>query len=142
MVAMAAAFICGLQGGGEVYAEGVRPLVAEEFAGLRYSAALVGRGSEVLGWDSQRSTDHNWVPRLQLVLPADAGPVPGEMTAMLARRLPESFLGYPTVFADVTDLQGGARHWVQAARLGPWLEDHLGVDASHGLGWRDWLAIP
>jgi hypothetical protein len=139
---MAAPFIPGLRLAGEFYAEVVRPLLAREYPGLIYSAALLGWGSEVLGFDSQRSADHNWGPRLQLFVPDDDGAATGEVTAMLATRLPESFLGHPTWFADVTSRHDAPRHWVQVVHLGPWLQGQLGVDASHGLGWLDWLAIP
>ena len=65
--------------------------LTKEFPRLRYAAALLGPGSEVLGFDTERSTDHDWGPRLQVFLGADeaerhAGPV----TEMLAERLPLS----------------------------------------------------
>jgi hypothetical protein len=41
-------FIPGLQLAGEFYAEVVRPLLADEYPGLRYSSGLLGPGSEVL----------------------------------------------------------------------------------------------
>jgi hypothetical protein len=36
----------------------------------RYAAALLGPGSEVLGLDSERSTDHDWAARVQLFVDA------------------------------------------------------------------------
>ena len=47
-------FIPGLRLAGEFYAEAVRPLLDREFPGLRYAAALLGPGSEVLGFDTAR----------------------------------------------------------------------------------------
>ena len=76
----------------------VRPLLDEHAPGLRHSAALIGWGSEVLGFDSPRSTDHNWGPRCQIFVgPADADRA-GDITAMLADRLPETFEGWPARF--------------------------------------------
>ena len=69
-------FIPGLRLAGDFYAEVVRPLLEEEFPALRYAAALLGPGSEVLGFDTRRSADHDWGPRLQVFLDdagADAG---------------------------------------------------------------------
>src|ERR1017187_6949966 len=57
-------FIPGLRLAGEFYAEAVRPLLDAAFPALRYAAALLGPGSEVRGFDTARSTDHDWGPRL------------------------------------------------------------------------------
>ena len=77
----------------------VRPLLDEAFPGLRHSAARLGEGSEVLGFDTDRSTDHDWGPRLQIFLAdGDAGRLPGAIAAMLAERLPAAFGGYPTAY--------------------------------------------
>jgi hypothetical protein len=38
------------------YNEAVRPLLNNECPGLEHAAALMGRGSEVLGFDSPRPT--------------------------------------------------------------------------------------
>ena len=64
-------FIPGLDLARLFYTEAVRPLLDQECPGLAHSAALIGSGSEVLGFDSLRSTDHNWGPRLQIFLPDD-----------------------------------------------------------------------
>jgi hypothetical protein len=61
-------FVPGLRLAREFYATSVRPLLESQFPGLAYAAALLGPGSEVLGFDSQRSTDHDWGPRLQVFL--------------------------------------------------------------------------
>ena len=87
-------FVSGLELSRRFYEEVVAPLLAARFPGLRYAAALLGPGSEVLGFDTERSTDHDWGPRLQLFL--DAGRHAGtarRSTPMLAERLPATFLG-------------------------------------------------
>ena len=53
-------FTPGLELSGSFYREVVRPLVA----GREHAAALLGWGSDVLGFDTARSTDHGWGPRL------------------------------------------------------------------------------
>lgn len=55
----------GLRLAGEFYARVVRPVLDQAFPGLRYAAALLGPGSEVLGFGTGRSTDHDWGPRLR-----------------------------------------------------------------------------
>ena len=61
-------FIPGLELNRAFYREAVAPILAANFARLKYSAALIGYGSDVLGYDSERSTDHEWGPRLMLFL--------------------------------------------------------------------------
>lgn len=46
------------------YAEVVRPLLDRR----PHSAALLGWGSDVLVYDTERSTDHGWGPRLTVFL--------------------------------------------------------------------------
>src|SRR4029077_7989925 len=81
------------------FAEVVRPLLEAEFPGLEYAAALIGAGSEVLGFDSERSTDHDWGPRLLVFLEDEEAERLGvAVDEMLGRRLPEVFGGYPVAF--------------------------------------------
>lgn len=58
-------FIQGLELAGSFYLEAVRPLLQSNLPGLQYSAALLGSGSEVLGFDTEMSTDHHWGPALR-----------------------------------------------------------------------------
>jgi hypothetical protein len=78
-------FVPGLRLAGEFHAAVVRPLLDQAFPGLRYAAALIGAGSEVLGFDTDRSTDHDWGPRLQLFLgEEDAGRLRHDVDEVLA----------------------------------------------------------
>ena len=61
-------FIPGIKLNQLFYNEAVEPILASAFPGLRYSAALIGYGSDVLGFDSARSTDHEWGLRLVIFL--------------------------------------------------------------------------
>ncbi len=140
---MDGAFIPGVRLAGEFYANAVRPLLDEEFPGLRHAAALLGPGSEVLGFDTERSTDHDWGPRLQLFLGADdAERLTAPITEMLAERLPSVFRGYPVAFEVTGDPGGGAWHRVEVTGLGDWLAGRLGFDPRAGVTPQDWLATP
>jgi hypothetical protein len=139
-----AAFIPGLELARRYYAEVVRPILDRRFGGLEHSAALIGCGSEVLGFDSARSTDHDWGPRCLVFVaarPADIGRTE-EIGAALEAELPETFLGWPTRFADVTKPGWPVRHWVEVAELGSWLDAQLGFDPRLRVGLADWLATP
>src|SRR6516164_9680445 len=96
IVGVAPEFVPGLRLAREFCGAVVRPLLAEMFPRLEYAAALLGPGSEVAGFDTQRSTDHDWGPRLQVFLTdTDSARHAGPVTAVLASRLPATFRGYP-----------------------------------------------
>ena len=61
-------FVPGLELSKAFFEEIVQPLLKEDFAALNYSAALLGDGSEVLGYDTSISMDHDWGPRVQIFL--------------------------------------------------------------------------
>ena len=136
-------FVPGLQLAREFHAEAVRPLLEEHFPQVQYAAALLGPGSEVAGLDTERSTDHDWGPRLQVFLGTDdAARHAAAITAMLAGRLPGSFRGYPVAFPVTREPGGTPRHRVEVAGLGAWLAGRLGFDPRHAVTLLDWLATP
>jgi hypothetical protein len=139
IVGMTAAFIPGLQLAEAFYDEAVRPLLDQAFPRLPYAAALLGAGSEVLGYDTERSTDHDWGPRLLILL---SGGGPDEVTAKLARRLPPAFRGYPTAFPVTREPGGQARHRVEVADVATWLAGQLGFDPRPPIAAADWLTVP
>jgi hypothetical protein len=125
-------FLPGRELCGAFYEEAVRPLLS----GRQHSAALLGWGSDVLGYDTERSTDHGWGPRLLLIVdPADVEPVSGR----LDDQLPELFRGRPVRYGwdDVP-----VRHHVHVTTLRSWVRDQLGVDATRPMSSVDWLVVP
>ena len=147
---MSSPFVPGLELAGAFYAGVVRPLLEQAEIPLpatAYAAALIGPGSEVLGYDSIRSTDHDWGPRLQVFLSL---PLPPDETArtaaaineLLGRRLPAHFRGYRTTFPRSGEPAGPARHGVEVAGLVSWLTSHLGFDPQAAITVTDWLAMP
>jgi len=139
---VAPAYIPGLQLAREFCAAVVRPLLEEHFPQVPYAAALLGPGSEVVGFDSQRSVDHDWGPRVLVFLTDSEAGQAEAVTAMLARRLPESFRGYPVAFPVTREPGGTARHRVEVTGLGAWLAGRLGFDPRHEVTLLDWLATP
>jgi hypothetical protein len=126
------AFLPGLELARGFYEEVVAPVVAD----VPHSAALLGYGSDVLGFDTARSTDHGWGPRLQLFVEGSAR---GEIAGRVEAALPASFRGRPVRYGwdDVP-----VSHHVEVASLGEWLERSLGLDPRGGLSARDWLTLP
>jgi hypothetical protein len=138
-----AAFVPGLQLAREFYAAEVRPLLRGQFPEVPHAAALVGAGSEVASFDTERSTDHDWGPRLQVFLrDGDGDRYAAAITAMLGDRLPESFRGYPVAFPVTREPGGTARHRVEVTGLGDWLAGRLGFDPREAVTSLDWLAVP
>ncbi|GAA3098106.1 hypothetical protein GCM10017600_73780 [Streptosporangium carneum] len=119
-------FIPGLQLSRDFYTQVVQPVVAD----VPHSAALIGPGSEVLAFDTERSTDHDWGPRVLLFV---APHLSAQVEAALALRLPDAFGGYPVVGG------AGGTHVTDAAT---WFTRRLGFDPLEAATTLDWLATP
>jgi hypothetical protein len=93
------AFIPGLELGRLFYLEGVKPILDSLYPGVIHSAALIGSGSEILGFDTEMSTDHHWGPRVMLFLrEADHHRYHDRIVESLSFGLPPRFRGYSTNF--------------------------------------------
>lgn len=102
--ASAQPFIPGLKLSELFYGEAVKPLLEHYFQAVPYSAALLGPGSEVFGFDTVQSTDHDWGPRLLLFLTEeDYSHYHLEIDQMLRQKLPRQIHGYPTDYAKQDD---------------------------------------
>jgi Domain of unknown function (DUF4037) len=131
----------GLRLAAAFFADVVRPLLASTHPGLSYAAALIGPGSEVLGRDTARSTDHDWGPRLQLFLrPEDHPRLGAAIDELLGRELPETFAGFPTRFALSKDAP--VRHRVTITTPNSWYQHRLGFLPHARIELLDWLATP
>src|SRR5512133_3705632 len=103
-------FIPGIQLSEAYYREAVRPILDAHFPGLKHSAALVGYGSDVLGYDNEVSRDHMWGPRLILFLqPQDVGTLQPTIHEALRQELPVRFRGYSTHFGKADAQDNGVR---------------------------------
>ncbi|BCJ37527.1 hypothetical protein Athai_50300 [Actinocatenispora thailandica] len=148
---MAGGFVAGLELSRGFYREAVRPILDAAVPGVEHSAARLGSGSEVLGFDTARSADHEWGPRVQLFLSApDVAEHGARLDAVFAELLPKTFRGYATHFVaagangigtmQVTD--GPVRHRVEVTDPHSWFVGQLGFDPADGVTTADWLAVP
>ena len=113
-----------------------RRAIARLVAPWPHAAALLGWGSDILGYDTEQSSDHGWGPRLQVFV--DDRDVAAVREAVDAG-LPESFQGWPVRYGwDAVPVQ----HHVQVTPLRQWLLDNLGLDPRDGLSPLDWLLVP
>jgi len=93
----APAFIPGLELARRYWEDAIRPILSREFPGLSYAAGLLGEGSDVLGFDTERSMDHDWGLRLTLYLRAeDLELMSPRIDDCLHAHLPRTFLGFAT----------------------------------------------
>jgi len=94
--------------------------LAPRLADVPHAAALLGRGSEVLGFDDAISRDHDFGARVQIFLPEDV--------TTDSEGLPAEFEGHLTQVRTTT-----AAGYFTAL---------LGVDPAAGMTMADWLLSP
>jgi len=144
-------FVPGLALSERFFHTAVQPLLAAHFPGLCYAAGCLGRGSDVMGFDTPQSRDHHWGPKTTLFLTDEDLERHGEaILKMLGDELPFAVDGYPTHF-DQPDVDGGfltvtnrrpIRHGVDVTAVARFTREYLGVDATQPIDERAWLAIP
>jgi len=146
-------FIPGLRLCELFYWECVRPVLDGHFPGLPHSAALIGDGSEVLGFDDPMSRDHHWGPRVLLFLREEEYDRHAlAIRDVLAHQLPCEFRGYPTNFTqpDPADnntqllqpvARGPVNHRVSTHTVCGFFVEYLGWDPRQALEPADWLTF-
>lgn len=146
-------FIPGLDLNEQFYHQVIGPLLTNHFPNLRHSAALIGYGSDVLGYDTELSTDHNWGPRLQLFLnPADHSVYSDSVDQLMRRQLPHRFKGYGVNFSAPDAGDGGTQqmeesatgevhHLLEIVTIPSYFQRYLGRDPYAPLAPLDWLTL-
>jgi hypothetical protein len=145
-------FIPGFELCGRYYAELVRPLLDQHFPHLRHAAALIGYGSEVLGFDTEMSMDHAWSPRLLLFLHEDDLALAGQIHELFKRELPTHFLGFPLgtrpsadepgiFFMDELSQAGQVEHKIIVTSLRDYVLQTMNWDLRQPFEPVDWLTI-
>lgn len=145
-------FVPGLRLSRLFYEEAVRPILDAAFPDLPHSAALLGHGSEVLGFDDPQSTDHHWGPRLQLFLnEQDYRQFDSNIREILSNRLPINFMGYSTNFGEPDDegvqllegvISSPINHRVEISTIKLFFEDILHFNPYCEITVLDWLLFP
>jgi len=145
-------FIPGVKICEQFYMEAVRPILSRSFPHVKHAAALIGSGSEVLGFDDAVSTDHHWGPRVMLFVEEESQPIAEQIIQTLAQNLPYEFHGYPTNFTppDPNDngtqllqpvTSGPVNHRVTVQTIHNFFMDYIGFDIEHALEPADWLTF-
>lgn len=131
-------FIKGLELSRLYFEQVAKPILENHDNKLHYAAGLIGRGSEVLGFDDSMSTDHDWGPSLTIFLnETDAELVP-IIPHLLAEKLPPEFRGYSTKFL----FHGTISHRVQVVTIRDYFLSMLAWDIDTAPDIIDWLTFP
>lgn len=131
----------------------VKVLIEKKFPSLKYSAGLFDYGSEVLGFDTKRSTDHDWGPRVLLFLSSKDVKYKKEILDYLYKNSPKTFLGYSTYFNETykLDVPGLRKSQRKRSDLPDCFEIHtiksffkkyLEFDFKNEITVSDWLTFP
>jgi len=147
-------FIPGIELARKFYEEAVKPILEVDFSGMPYSATLIGPGSEVLGFDTEMSTDHHWGPRAMLFLhERDYERYADALIELLRQKLPVRFCGYSTNYSEPDPHDHGVQH-LQEVKNSPvnhrvevhttrsFFLNYLGFDIVRALEPADWLTFP
>lgn len=120
-------FLAGLDLAGSFY----EAVVGPRLAAIDHDAALIGPGSDVLGYDDVRSTDHLWGPRLQIFVDdCDVRAAEGAL-----RDLPEGDFGWPTrIGSDKQQF----RRYIDVFTIPQWCTERLGFNPEGGVSTLDW----
>jgi hypothetical protein len=147
-------FIPGLKLAEGFFHEAIKPILEMHFPGLLYSAALIGNGSEVLGFDTEMSMDHHWGPRAMLFLsPADFISTRDAIRTVLSRELPPAYRGFSTHFSEPDPQDNGVQvlrpwssgavnHRVETFTLEGFFKAYLNINLKEELEPADWLTLP
>jgi hypothetical protein len=103
---------------------------------VRYAAARVGHGSEVLGLDDAMSRDHDWGLRLQLFVPGSSC---ARVRSALDHNLPRTFRGHPVRFGFSADPTERLR--TDVTSVDSFVERQLGFDPRGAPSIADWLSL-
>jgi hypothetical protein len=144
-------FVAGIDLCQAFYHQAVRPVLERHAPGLAHAAALVGYGSDVLGYDTPVSRDHMWGPRLVLFLPPEGfDEHRAALHEALRHELPARFMGYSTHFgrpdAEGVRVQseqehGPVEHLVFFRTLEQFWQQELGISPGQPLTPADWLTF-
>ena len=133
-------FVPGLQLSEIFYKEAVKPILDHDFPNVPYSAALLGSGSEVLGFDTELSMDHHWGPKLFLFLKtSDFHSYKKTIDEALRNKLPAHVRGISTNFGSPDEIgvqllvnisKGPVNHLVYINNIDTYFIEKIGIDPS------------
>jgi len=144
-------FIKGLDLSELFFMDAIKPILEQNFPDLPYSSAFIGTGSDVLGYDTPQSVDHDWGPRLMLFLSeTEHGKLKSNIDQVLRQELPVEVYGFPTNYGThddgtakmVVETKGAINHRVSILAVKPFFQGLLNFDPFSEIQPRDWVSVP
>lgn len=131
------------------YAEIVQPWLTRVAPQLRHSAALIGYGSELLGFDDETSRDHNWGPRVHIFLSREQFDSHArQLVEAFSLVVPEHYGGEPIGWrsrphpaANGDESAGALAHGLEFHTIERTLQRHLAVRSVEKLTPAQWLGF-
>jgi len=142
-------FIKGLELCETFFHEHGLPIIRQYNPNLRFTAGLIGYGSDVLGYDDHVSTDHMWGPRFYLFLQENDIKNKNDLMDLFETNLPYVYKGYSVNFSEPDPNDNGVRHseFIDSGKVSPliwiytvndFIKEYLGMMPSSNV---DWLAL-
>ena len=136
----------------DFYFEIAEPILKAHFPSLKYSAGLLGYGSDILGYDDATSTDHMWGPRFYLFVENENLALKEKIFEVFSHTLPYTYKGYSVHFSEPDPNDNGVQH-AEIITEGPvnpliffytpndYLREYLGTSELSALSAADWLSF-
>ncbi|GHV69852.1 hypothetical protein AGMMS49928_14380 [Spirochaetia bacterium] len=130
------------------YHDVVKPLLQKFSPELNYSSSLIGYGSDVMGFDTATSMDHNWGPRMQIFV--DDKSKITEIDNYLCRELPALYKNFPVNFSEpaydkVQRMERPGKneinHLIEIVVFEDYLKTRYAMDKISNFTLHDWLAF-
>ncbi len=145
-------FIKGIELSEGFFHSCAKGIIEEHLPGLRYTAGLIGYGSDVLGYDDAVSTDHMWGPRFYLFLGKEDISQKDILFRVLSENLPYTYKGYSVNFTEPDPKDCGVRRpqLINEGKVNPlifiqtfdeYLLEQLGTADLDNIGPFEWLAF-
>ncbi|CAF1077364.1 unnamed protein product [Rotaria sordida] len=147
-------FIHGLDLSERFFFDIVKPLLDEYYPSLQYTACRLGYGSDVLGFDTIQSRDHDWGPKLELLLENET--YINELNLFFNKNLQDKTIcGYSTQFQtyieedghktliNVSNNQENTSHGIYIITMKQFFIEYLNWTINNSEPtFQDWLTFP
>lgn len=139
-------FIKGLELCESFFNEYGLPIIRKNYPYLKFSAGLLGFGSDVLDYDDFVSTDHMWGPRFYVFLNESDIHIKDNLIKQFEANLPYTYKGFSVNFSVPDEYDNGVRHaefitngfvssLIEIHTIDEYIKGYLGTMPSNDIEW-------